>query len=322
MSGNDDILFIVDEYLAGNRLDSVSAAKMPDCSRSYAATLIKSGHIRVRDEVKKPGYRVRLGDPVQIKKPKATPLAFTPEAIDFDILHEDAYLIVVNKPPGLVVHPAPGHHSGTLVNGLLHHCPDLKGIGGRQRPGIVHRLDKDTSGALVVAKSDLVHHHLSRQFKTRHVLKTYLALVHGHVKPDTGSITFSIGRHPVERKKMSTVSRKGRLAKTLWSVRERFASLTLLELELKTGRTHQLRVHCTAIQHPIVGDPVYYNRELRRKFLQNRALHSLTTPIKRQMLHAWRLQFTHPITNAAVLFEAPLPDDMHLLLSALRKTDK
>lgn len=318
MPGNDDIVIIVDESQAGRRLDIVSAAALSDCSRSLAAVLIKKGHIRVRNEIKKPGYRVRSGDPVRICLPPPDPPGFEPQAIAFGILYEDEYLIVVNKPPGLVVHPAPGHFSGTLVNGLLYHCPDLKGIGGRQRPGIVHRLDKDTSGVLVVAKSDPVHHHLSRQFKARQVQKTYLALVHGQVQPDTGSIFLSIGRHPVDRKKMSTVSRKARSAETRWTVKERFDDASLLELNLKTGRTHQIRVHCLAIRHPIVGDPVYSNRSARRKSPPIKPPISSTVRIKRQMLHAWRLRFVHPATRASIRFEAPLPDDMQQLLAALR----
>lgn len=319
MPGDHDIVFIVDDSQAGCRLDTLAATKLPDGSRSFAANLIKNAHIRVHDEIRKPGYRVRSGDRIHIHLPQPPPTVFEPEAIDIDILYEDEHLLVVNKPPGLVVHPAPGHFTGTLVNGLLYHCPDLKGIGGFQRPGIVHRLDKDTSGALVVAKNDPVHRHLSRQFKSRQVRKTYLALVHGEVAPDSGSIVLPVGRHPIDRKKMSTISPRGRVAETVWTVRERFEALTLMQLVLKTGRTHQLRVHCLAIHHPIIGDPVYFDRNLRRKLAENKIFSAMTATLTRQMLHAWRLRFIHPVKEEPVLFEAPLPADMQQLLTNLRR---
>ena len=218
-----------------------------------------------------------------------------------------------------MVHPAPGHTSGTLVNALLYHCPQLGAIGGEIRPGIVHRLDKDTSGTMVVAKNGAAHENLGAQFKDRTVCKDYLGLVYGEPQSDSGSINIPIGRHPVDRKRMSTTTRKGRNAETLWKVRERFDGLTLFKLRLKTGRTHQIRVHCAAIQHPLVGDPVYRPRKLPQIIEKNYASTAgLVRTVSRQMLHAWRLGFTHPKTGEELSFESPLPEDMAGLLDRLR----
>jgi len=215
-----------------------------------------------------------------------------------------------------VVHPAPGHHSGTLVNALLYHCPKLNGIGGALRPGIVHRLDKDTSGVLVVAKNDSTHIHLSKQFRSRQVKKKYLALVYGKLESDSGSVSFPIGRHPVDRKKMSTNSRKSREAETTWQIRERFEAASLIEVNLKTGRTHQIRVHCAAIRHPVVGDKVYGPRKRGKNIIYDK---NLIESIPRQMLHAWRIELTHPKTEEMVSFEAPIPSDMQTLITVLRQ---
>jgi 23S rRNA pseudouridine1911/1915/1917 synthase len=291
----------------GKRLDSVVAAHLSDLSRSLAAMLIRSGAVRVNDALRKPGYRVKPGDFIHGTIPSPEPVSFAPEPIPLDILYEDSDLIVVNKPPGLVVHPAPGHAGGTLVNGLLHHCPGLPGIGTKLRPGIVHRLDKDTSGTLVVAKSGTVHRHLSHQFKTRRVEKKYLALVLGEMESDSGVVRLPIGRHPVHRKKMSTISPRSRSAETLWRIRKRFPGISFLELDLKTGRTHQIRVHCAAIRHPVIGDPVY-SRPMAGNVPR--------TP-GRQMLHAWKLGFTHPASEQWMWFESPLPEDMKDFMEAL-----
>ncbi|MBU4186274.1 MAG: RluA family pseudouridine synthase, partial [Proteobacteria bacterium] len=241
--------------------------------------------------------------------PPPEPVLSEPEPHDIDILYEDTHIIIINKEPGLVVHPAPGHNKGTLVNRLLYHCPELEGIGGKLRPGIVHRLDKDTSGTMVVAKNDAAHINLAAQFKSRKIKKIYLALVHGVVKSESGSISLPIGRHPSDRKKISTVSRKSRSAKTFWKVIERFNGATFLELDLKTGRTHQIRVHCAAINHPIVGDPVYGGKKAAKK---------LPTSVPRQMLHAWQLEFTHPATGEVMSFESPIPQDMEKVIEMLR----
>ncbi|MGD9045409.1 MAG: RluA family pseudouridine synthase, partial [Desulfobacterales bacterium] len=246
------------------RLDVLVASLLSDFTRTFVAGLISAEHIQVDGQPKKPGYRVKSGQKISGVIPPPVPVKFKPEPIPIDILFEDDHIIVVNKQPGLVVHPAPGHFSGTLVNGLLHHCPDLHGIGGELRPGIVHRLDKDTSGTMIVAKNDAAHQHLSRQFKSRQIKKEYLALVHGILKTESGNIKLPIGRHPVDRKRMSTVSPKGRTAETAWQVKEEFQVFTLLSLELKTGRTHQIRVHCASLRHPIVGDKVYRPRKLEK----------------------------------------------------------
>jgi 23S rRNA pseudouridine1911/1915/1917 synthase len=304
------------------RLDVLVASLLSDCTRTFVAGLIVAEHIQVDGQPKKPGYRVKSGEKISGVIPPPVSIEFKPEPIPIDILYEDDHIIVVNKQAGLVVHPAPGHYSGTLVNGLLYHCPDLGGIGGELRPGIVHRLDKDTSGTLIVAKNDAAHHHLSRQFKSRQIKKEYLALVHGILKTATGSIKLPIGRHPVDRKRMSTVSPKGRTAETKWRVKEEFQGITLLSLNLMTGRTHQIRVHCAAMHHPIVGDKVYRPRHLEKTIAKghersDKLLQILKT-VKRQMLHAWRLSFCHPHTGEAVSFESPLPGDMAQLIKKIR----
>lgn len=302
---------------SGKRLDLYIASCISDCSRSVATNLIRNGTIRVQGMVRKPGYRIKAGDEICGCIPPPMPVISKPEPIPIEILHEDDDIIVINKQPGLVVHPAPGHHSGTLVNALLYHCPKLEGIGGALRPGIVHRLDKDTSGVLVVAKNDRAHHHLSKQFKSRQVKKQYLALVYGKMESDSGSVSLSIGRHPVDRKKMSTNSRKSRVAETTWQIRERFELASLIEVNLKTGRTHQIRVHCAAIKHPVMGDNVYGPRKTGKNVTYGKNLFGSVT---RQMLHACRIVITHPVTKAMVSFEAPIPPDMKAVITALRQT--
>ena len=306
---------------AGQRLDTVVAQCLPDCSRSMAAILIRNGAIRVQGAVKKPGYKVRGGEIIAGQIPPPEAIALEPEPIPLNILYEDEHLIVLNKQPGLVVHPAPGNYRGTLVNGLLYHCPNLEGIGLERRPGIVHRLDKGTSGALVVAKNQVALNRLADQFKTRTVMKTYLALVYGEMPSDRGVIRLPVGRHPVDRKKMSVHSRRGRMAETRWWVRQRFGGLTLVGVDLKTGRTHQIRVHCAALKRPIVGDPAYCTKKTARQHLArldlDNALKLKLQGVGRQMLHAWELTFVHPQTHAQMSFQAPLPADMGALLAAL-----
>ncbi len=308
---------VVDEPDSGKRLDVLIAARISECSRSLAASLIRNKQIWVQGSPKKPGYRVIIGDVISVQIPPPEPVSYEPEPIPIDILYEDEHLIVVNKQPGLVVHPAPGHYTGTLVNGLLYHCPGLAGIGGEIRPGIVHRLDKDTSGALVVAKNDPAHQNLAMQFKSRKIIKEYLALVHGEMNFESGTISLPIGRHPVDRKRMSTISRKGRIAETLWKVRERFLGATLVEVNLKTGRTHQIRVHFAAIKHPIIGDSVYCGRKAEKRLAKVNTLNILKLA-PRQMLHAWHLGFTHPFTEKNMFFEAPIPKDMEEVINAFR----
>ncbi len=304
------------------RLDAVVASHLPDCSRSLAANLIGNHQILVDNLPKKPGYRVKSGEKISIRMPDPEPVEYQPEPIPLDILYQDNDLVVLNKPAGIVVHPAPGHSSGTLVNALLYHCPDLEGIGGAIRPGIVHRLDKDTSGTLVVAKNAKALEGLAQQFKERSVSKKYLALVHGEFANDTGTIDLPIGRHPVHRKQMSTTTRKGREAVTMWKVLKQFQYITFLELTLQTGRTHQIRVHCAAIDHPIIGDPIYRSGRLFKNLMEkaSRLPTGIIDPLKsidRQMLHAWQLEFRHPRTDEPMSFESPMPADMRELLEKL-----
>lgn len=300
--------FRVQPQEADQRLDALVAARLIDVSRSLAVKLIAREYIRVNGTPSKAGYRVRPGDAVSGRVPAPEPIDCAPEPVDFGILYEDRHLIVVNKPPGLVVHPAAGHHSGTLVHGLLYHCPDLQGVGGERRPGIVHRLDKDTSGILLVAKNQAAHVHLSRQFKTRNIEKTYLAIVRGEMPTEAGAVSLPIGRHPVDRKKMSTRSRRARSAETRWKLRRAFQGASLLEVSLMTGRTHQIRVHLAAIGHGILGDPLYGKGCLGGRSGSPTA-RAASSP-SRQMLHAWRIGFYHPASNLPLDFEAPLPRDM------------
>jgi len=309
----------------GKRLDVLLASLLADCTRTFVTGLIAAEHVRVDGHPKKPGYRVKSGENISGAIPLPVPVEFKPEPIPLNIVYEDDHIVVVNKQPGLVVHPAPGHFSGTLVNGLLYHCPNLGGIGGELRPGIVHRLDKDTSGTLVIAKNDAAHTNLSRQFKSRKVKKHYLALVYGNMKSATGSIKLPIGRHPVDRKRMSTVSPRGRTAETEWKIREKFQGVVLLEIHLKTGRTHQIRVHCSALHHPIVGDKVYGPRKPEKTITIDHRQADQILPIlksaRRQMLHAWRLGFRHPHTGQAVSFESPLPEDMASIIQRIRDSE-
>jgi 23S rRNA pseudouridine1911/1915/1917 synthase len=314
---------LADESDQGRRLDAVVAAHLPDCSRSRAVNLIANLDILVDNQAKKPGYRVKCGDKILGRIPSPTQVEYGPEPIPLHILYQDSHIVVLDKQAGLVVHPAPGHGGGTLVNALLYHCPDLDGIGGEIRPGIVHRLDKDTSGTMVIAKNANAHERLSRQFKDRTVQKKYLALVYGELCGDEGTIKLPIGRHPVHRKRMSTITHKGRTAETSWRVRERFQNITLLELTLKTGRTHQIRVHCTAMGHSIVGDQVYCSRKCVQNMdrLLSGKSSSIAARLKavpRQMLHAWHLGLTHPHTGEFMTFESPIPEDMEALIEKLR----
>ncbi len=320
MSLDDVFKISVDPQHAGTRLDTYTADCLPDCSRTFAAALIRRGAIRVDGGRRKPGYRVKARDLVEARRPPPQPVAaLSAEAMDLDLVFEDEWLIVVNKPPGLVVHPAAGHPDGTLVNGLLFHCPDLEGIGGERRPGIVHRLDKDTSGLIVVAKSAIAHHELARQFKARLVRKHYLALVHGVPAGECGTVDLPIGRHPRDRKRMSTLSRRGREALTMWRVKASFGGLAaLLEVDLKTGRTHQIRVHCHSMGHPLVGDKVYGGAKSLVRLARTHAdFHAILHSARRQMLHSARLEIVHPVSGRPLSFSAALPEDMVELIQQL-----
>jgi 23S rRNA pseudouridine1911/1915/1917 synthase len=313
----DEFVITVAESDAGQRFDRVVSFYRSDCSRSFAATLIQEGRITIQNNLKKPGYRVKPGEKIQGCIPVYEAPSLQAQDIPLNILFEDRHLIVIDKPAGLVVHPAPGNDDGTLVNGLLYHCPELGGINAELRPGIVHRLDKDTSGTMVVAKNRLTLENLSRQFKNREVQKTYLALVHGVLGSESGNISLPIGRHPVDRKKMSVVSAKGRDAETHWRVKVRYTAATLLELELKTGRTHQIRVHCTSMHHPIVGDAVYTYGKLGNKKRNSTPLETLLRSAGRQMLHARHLSFVHPVEQRAMSLTAPIPKDMQRIMDGL-----
>ncbi len=291
--------FCVTKERSGTRLDHFLSAEMPALSRSRIQSLIKSGHVLVNNVSAKPGAKTKTGDAISLHEPPVEQASAAPEAIPLSILFEDDDILVLDKAAGMVVHPAAGNLEHTLVNALLHHCTALSGIGGEQRPGIVHRLDKETSGCMVVAKNDLAHRHLSRQFAAREVSKIYLALVSGHLKKKTGVIEAAIGRHPVHRKKMAVVAR-GRAAKTGYRVREELPGLSLIECTLHTGRTHQIRVHLKHLGHPLLGDAVYGSKGGH----------------PRQMLHAWKLGFFHPRSGKRLEFESPIPADFSKLVSA------
>ncbi|MDQ7850087.1 MAG: RluA family pseudouridine synthase [Armatimonadota bacterium] len=294
----------VDAAHDGSRLDVFLHARLPELSRSRIHALIVSGHVRVQGEVRKPAARVRRGQEVTVEIPAPSPSALRPEPMPLDVRYEDADLLVVNKPPGLVVHPGPGHPGGTLVNAILARVPGLAGIGGVLRPGVVHRLDKDTSGLLVVAKNEATLRALQAAIKARAVTRCYLALVHGHPVPQEGTIEAPIARHPHHRQRMAVVP-EGRAAVTRYRVVEQFPAAALVEATLLTGRTHQLRVHFAHIGHPVVGDRIYGRRRE-------------TWGMDRQALHAYRLTFTHPRSGAPVDVEAPLPEDMTAALDRLR----
>ncbi|WP_457756371.1 RluA family pseudouridine synthase [Thermodesulfatator indicus] len=293
----------------GKRLDVFLAENISELTRSQAKKIIESGHVKIDGKVvSKPRHKIKAGDRIKVFVPAPKPLEIKPEEeVPFEILYEDKHLAVINKPPGVVVHPGAGHYEGTLVHGLLARLKDLSGIGGELRPGIVHRLDKDTSGLLVVAKDDKTHQALTQMFKDREIKKIYLALVHGVPRLSAGKIEKPIGRHPVNRQKMSVHAKTGREALTFYRVRERFPKAALLEVEPKTGRTHQIRVHLASIGHPIVGDELYGGAR------------PYGPKARRQMLHAYRLAFKHPVTGKELFFEAPLPEDFEEILSELRQ---
>jgi len=317
--GSQTFSLAVDRAFAGMRLDFLVSHRLDGCSRAAAASSIRSGLVVVDGNAKRPGYRVKWGERINGRIAAPPPVSFSPENLPIDILYEDDHIIVVNKPPGLVVHPACGHFSGTLVNALLYHFPDIEGVGAGGRPGIVHRLDQDTSGVMVVAKEVRSHNDLAAQFKTRQVSKSYLALVWGRVDPQRGAICLPIGRHPVHRKQMSTRSPRGRRAETRWRVAEYLNGVTLLRLGLMTGRTHQIRVHCAAIQHPIVGDAVYGAKKANKMISSEDGRKGRRLPpVTRQMLHAWRLKFRHPVAGHDLAFEAPIPEDMRRVIDDLR----
>ena len=287
------------------RLDKLILERHPDFSRSRIEGLVKSGYVTVNGAVAgKAGMKVSEEDEIEVEIPPPVPAVPEPEDIPLDVIFEDEDILVLNKAPGMVVHPAPGHFTGTLVNALLHHCPDLYGIGGVARPGIVHRLDQYTSGAMVVAKSQKAMEGLVRAFASHeHVGKTYLAVCRGRPALSSGRIENLIGRHPVDRKRMAVVERNGKRAVTEWRVVDGSAkgATSLVACRIETGRTHQIRVHMALLGCPVAGDAVYGRPALDKR---------LVPPPQRQMLHAWRLELWHPVKNVKMSFEAPVPDDM------------
>lgn len=310
--------FTVTPSEAKTRLDIFLLQRLPDLTRSRIKNLIEDGLVSLNDMPAKAGVKVKGGDEISITIPEPQPVKAEPEKIPLDIIYEDKDIIVINKPPGLAVHPGAGRAKGTLVNALLYHCRDLSGIGGELRPGIVHRIDKDTSGVLVVAKNDKSHQFLAKQFKEHSIKRRYLAIVSGYVKKDEGTVDLPIGRHISERKKMSVRTRKGRRAVTHYRVLKRFPFHTLLEVILETGRTHQIRVHLSAIHHPVIGDPVYGKGNIPSG-LSQKAI-ALIKNLKRQALHAETLGIIHPETKEYLEFTVPLPSDMEAVIAALEET--
>ncbi len=304
-------IFTAEPEDEGKRLDCFLSGRIDVFSRTYMQKLIETGHCKVGGKDTKTGYKLRSGDIVEVSIPEPVPLGVKPERIDLDILYEDDDLIVINKPQGMVVHPAHGNYSGTVVNALLEHCGSLSdcnslsGINGVMRPGIVHRIDKDTSGVIVAAKTNKAHLSLSDQMKKHTITRKYIALVEGRVKDDNGKIETLIGRDPKNRKRMAVVNTNGKSAVTHYKVIERFENCTLIEAVLETGRTHQIRVHMSALGHPIAGDPAYGYK--KQKF-----------DVKGQLLHARVLGFIHPSKGGYVEFEAPLPGYFKKVLEILR----
>ena len=304
MNNMEPVVFTAEEK--GQRLDVFVVERFPELSRSHVQKLIEQGNVLVDGMVRKANYKLRGGEAVQVTVPQAEPISVEPEDIPLDLLYEDKDIIVVNKARGMVVHPASGVYSGTLVNALLYHCQDLSGINGEIRPGIVHRLDKDTSGVMVCAKNDTAHLDLAEQIRTKTAHRTYWAIVHGNIKEEAGIIKGDIGRHPTDRKKMAIVRENGKPAVTHFKVLERFGEYTLVECQLETGRTHQIRVHMTSIGHPLINDPKYGPKKSSPFAINGQALHSL------------QLTLTHPVTKEEMTFTAPLPTDMEKILTGLR----
>ncbi|QUH31585.1 RluA family pseudouridine synthase [Vallitalea guaymasensis] len=302
----DSYTFLIEAEDAGMRIDKFISDRLPDYSRSFIQKLIKENNLTVNNSEIKSNYKLKARDEINIVIPEPKELDIVAEDIPLDIVYEDKDVILVNKPQGMVVHPAPGHYTGTLVNAIMYHCKDdLSGINGVMRPGIVHRIDKDTSGVLIICKNDKAHESIAKQLKDHTITRKYNAIVYNNLKEDEGKINAPIGRHPVNRKQMAVNPINGKEAITHYRVLERINQYTYVELQLETGRTHQIRVHMTSINHPLLGDPVYGPKSDRFK-------------LKGQALHARVLGFVHPTTNEYMEFEAPLPNYFTGLLKKLR----
>mgnify|MGYP000027122872 CR=1 FL=1 len=304
----EERFFTAEETVTNERIDKFLSAQMPDRSRSYIQKLIKDGLVEVNGKQVKANYKLGSEDEVKLQIPELEVPDILPEEIPLDILYEDTDLLVVNKPKGMVVHPAPGHYTGTLVNALMYHCREnLSGINGVMRPGIVHRIDMDTTGSLIVCKNDLAHQNLSEQLKEHSINRIYIAIVHGNIKEDEGTVNAPIGRHPIDRKKMSTHAKQSRHAVTHYKVLERFGNYTYIQCKLETGRTHQIRVHMSSIGHPLLGDQVYGPKKCPFPGLTG------------QTLHAKTLGFIHPRSGEYIEVDAPIPEYFNNLLDILRK---
>ena len=302
-----ELILLPEEESIGERADKYLAVQLPQYSRSFFQKLFKDDQIQIQNTPIKASYRITGEEEIALTIPDAQKPDIVPENIPLDILYEDQDLLVVNKPKGMVVHPAHGHYSGTLVNALMYHCGnELSGINGCMRPGIVHRIDMDTTGSLVICKNDKAHQSLSEQLKVHSIRRIYVAIVHGNIKEDSGTVNAPVGRHPTDRKKMSTPCKNGREAITHYKVLERFGDYTYIQCELETGRTHQIRVHMASIGHPLVGDEVYGPKKCPFKGLQG------------QTLHARTLGIIHPSTGEYLEVNAPLPEYFIELLDRLR----
>lgn len=297
--------YVVQEGRSGERIDKFLATELPDMSRSYIQKLIKDGSVFVNGKSVKSNYKLSHLEEIKLEEPVLEEPDIVAENIPLDILYEDNDLLIVNKPKGMVVHPAPGHYTGTLVNAVMYHCKDhLSGINGVMRPGIVHRIDQNTTGSLIVCKNDFAHNHVAAQLKEHSICRIYHAIVHGNLKEDQGTINAPIGRHPTDRKKMSVHTKNGKEAITHYEVLERFGNYTYIQCKLETGRTHQIRVHMSSISHPILGDDVY--GPARCPF-----------HLQGQTLHAKTIGIVHPRTGQYLEVEAPLPEYFNKLLNKL-----
>jgi 23S rRNA pseudouridine1911/1915/1917 synthase len=306
----DEIVFDIAPEMEGERIDKCISSYMEELSRSYIQKIIKEGNVFVNENVVKANYKTKVDDKVRFIIPEAIEPDIPPQDIALDIIYEDKDILVVNKPKDMVVHPAPGHYEGTLVNAIMYHCgSELSGINGVMRPGIVHRIDKDTTGSIIVCKNDEAHRKIAELLKTHDITRKYRAIVYGNIKEDSGTVDAPIGRHPNDRKKMAVNEKNGKRAVTHYTVLERLGDYTYIECQLETGRTHQIRVHMASINHPLLGDEVYCSRKSPFK-------------LNGQVLHAMTIGFVHPTSGEYMEFEAPLPEYFERLLSILRENSK